>query len=336
MFNQKATRFEYEEAMFASKDRMQQCLNTPTTAFTHFRVGGGASGHVLVDNVQPVLTETTAANDPGVLFLANSFNAGPGEGDPFGDDCFFTACRGFVTWAYSPGTESLSGTVVLPTVPRASYLIPPNADQPSCQQCVETIDTRMTANPVYSVGSGTGLISFAIGTAADNGSGMNVPAVLWGEIQPRLSDNRIYGGTLYQSGYIVYAGDRAASFGATMQGKGGRLVVLFDTMSATINPGYMVADRWKSDPLGSLGSPRFIKRGTGPTDDFRWGDYEALSYTGSADDGVLTGLVAVLDRRLGHLDREGVAHRHRLEGRRLAAAGPRRVTPPSSVRRGSA
>jgi hypothetical protein len=285
MFNQAGTRFRYEEAMFASKARMQRCQTITPTAFTNFRVEGGRRA-VLLDNVQPVETETTAANDPGVLYLANSFNAGPGEGDPFGDNCVSRVCHGFVVWAYAAGGHRISGQVIDSTLPAAGYVLPPNADQPSCQQCVETIDTRITATPVYSTSSGSGLISFAVETAADNGSGMNVPAVLWGQLQPQLTSRRVIGGSLHQSGYIAFSGDRAASFGTTMPGGNGRLLVLFDTMSSTINPGFMTAQRQLGDPLGSLRPPSFVKQGTAPTVNFRWGDFEAASYTGPTDDAI--------------------------------------------------
>jgi hypothetical protein len=118
---------------------------------------------VFVDTVQPVETETLAGGDPGVQYLANSFNI---NGDTFGDDCFSTACHGFVVWAYDPATKKISHALT----ESASYISPPNADEPSCTQCIETIDTRITGTPVYSKGADVPLISFGIGTALFSGS----------------------------------------------------------------------------------------------------------------------------------------------------------------------
>ncbi len=158
MFDFTTGGFDFAEAQFADKATMQTGAPVTPVAFTNFSAGG-----VLLDTVQPVETETTPANDPGVQYLVNSFN---GNGDPFGDDCFFTACQGFVTWAYSPATQTLGGTLVLSQSPNPTYLIPANADQPGCIQCVETIDARITGTPVYSVGGGQGLISFSLDTQA--------------------------------------------------------------------------------------------------------------------------------------------------------------------------
>ena len=258
----------YAEAGFANKTAMQQGKPVTATFFTGFSAGG-----VIVDTVQPVETITPKLLDPGVEYLVNSFN---GDGDPFGDDCFNTACHGFVVWAYNPATHSISGTVM----DSNPYIIPPNADQPGCSQCVETIDARITGTPVYSVGSGNGLISFSLDTAVQNGALSIVPGIFWGQIQPVLSGGSVVFAGMYQSGYLAFAGDQAASFGAMMQDKNGRLVMVFDTMSAFLNPSIMYAVRLKTDPLGSLRLPHFLIKGTVSTFDSRWGDYEAASYDG--------------------------------------------------------
>jgi hypothetical protein len=65
-----------------------------------------------------------------------------------------------------------------------------------------------------------------------------------------------------------------------MQDKNGNLFMVLDTMSSTLNPSIMVTKRLKSDPLGTLHTPQFLKRGENLTLDSRWGDFEATSYTG--------------------------------------------------------
>jgi hypothetical protein len=280
MFDFTTGGFDFAEAVFVNKAAMEKGNPVTPVAFTGF-AAFGPNGTIFLDTVQPVETETTAANDPGVQYLVNSFN---GNGDPFGNDCFFTACQGFVTWAYDPANQTIGGALVFNFfgAPNPGYIIPPNADQPGCIQCVETIDARITGTPVYSVGGGQPLISFSLDTAVNNGGASFpsiVPGLLWGQIQvTHFSSSPT--GNLYQSGYLSFSGDQAASFGAMMQDKNGRTVMVFDTMSANLNPSIMVVSRNKSDPLGTIGNAHFIVKGPSATFDFRWGDYEAASYDG--------------------------------------------------------
>ncbi len=58
-----------------------------------------------------------------------------------------------------------------------------------------------------------------------------------------------------------------------MQDKTGRLVMVFDTMGANLNPSIMVVSRHKSDPLGTIGNAHFIVKGPSATFDSRWGDW---------------------------------------------------------------
>jgi len=267
MFNNEGTAYEYAEAQFADKKAMDAGLPVTPVAFTKLKVNG-----VFVDTVQPVETETLAGGDPGVQYLANSFNI---NGDTFGDDCCSTACHGFVVWAYDPATKKISNAYT----ESASYISPPNADEPSCTQCIETIDTRITGTPVYSKGAGVPLISFGIGTALFNGTEV-VAGILWGQLQPTLTAGSVTSASFYQHGHIVFGGDQAASFPAVMQDKNGNLFMVLDTMSSTLNPSIMVTKRLKSDPRGTLHTPQFLKLGENLTLDSRWGDFEATSYTG--------------------------------------------------------
>lgn len=274
MFNQAGTAYEYAEAQFVDKHAMEQCKAVTPVAFTQLNAGG-----VLVDTVQPVDTETTPANDPGVLYLVNSFNM---DGDPNGDDCLTTACQGFVAWAYDPTTASLGGASVGTGTPNPTYIIPANADEPGCFQCVVTDDARISATPVYSVGGGQGLISFSLNTNVNNGGpGVTsiVPGILWGQIEVQHFSSSVLA-SLYQSGYLSFSGDRAAYYGAEMQDQNGNLFMVFDTSSANLNPSIMLVSRARSDPLGTIGHATFIVKGPSATFDSRWGDYEAASYTG--------------------------------------------------------
>ncbi len=281
MFDFGTGNYDFAEAVFADKAAMEAGKPVTAVAFTQLAVAG-PNGPVFVDTVNPVETETIPASDPGVEYLVNSFNM---NGDPFGNDCFFNACNGFITWAYSAATQSLGGTLVTSQSPNPNYLVPNNADEPGCFFCVETIDTRITATPVYSVGGGQGLISFSLDTQVNNGGvafPSSVPGLLWGQLQvANFPGNPVIPiASLYQSGYISFAGDQAASFGAFMQDKNGRMVLVFDSMGQSLNPSIMVASRHKSDPLGTIGNVHFIVKGPSATFDSRWGDYEAASYDG--------------------------------------------------------
>ena len=56
--------------------------------------------------------------------------------------------------------------------------------------------------------------------------------------------------------------------------------MVFDTMSANLNPSIMVVSRNRSDPLGTIGNASFIIVGPAATFDSRWGDFEATSLDG--------------------------------------------------------
>ena len=268
MFDFTTGNYDFAEVQFADKATMEAGNPVTSVAFTSLTVNG-----VPVDTVQPVETETTPANDPGVQYLINSFNM---FGDPFGDNCFSTACHGFLVWAYDPTNQTLGGTFL----DSGTYVTPNNADEPGCVQCVETIDTRITGTPVYSVGGGEPLISFSLDTQTNNGLG-TVPGILWGQVQASHASSTVFA-NLYQDGYLAFKGDQAASFGAMMQDKNGRLVMVFDTMSGTLNPSIMVAQQKPGASLGSLGTPKFLIKGPSSTFDSRWGDFEAASYDGFA------------------------------------------------------
>ena len=126
-----------------------------------------------------------------------------------------------------------------------------------------------------------GLISFALETGLNNGT-QTVPAVFWGQVQPTISGGKITGATIFQSGNIHFSGDRAASFGALMATSSGNLLMVFDTMSSTIDPSIMYATRLTTDAKGTFEAAKYLKQATTPTADSRWGDYEAASYDGSS------------------------------------------------------
>jgi len=213
-----------------------------------------------LDTVQPTYTFGGAPGEFFVATLNSNFPRGSGAG----------VCQGIATFLMdtSSGAPRLSGTVVK-TVP---YTSPPNADQPGCSQCLETIDNRITGTPVYQ----HGLISFAFSTGVNNGAQI-VPGILWAQLAPRVARGVVTGGRLYQSGIVSFPGDHAASFGAVMPDQNGNLAMVFDSSSATLNPSVYVAARSVRAPLDQFSSLARVKTGLARTQDFRWGDYSAAA-----------------------------------------------------------
>jgi hypothetical protein len=110
-----------------------------------------------------------------------------------------------------------------------------------------------------------------------------VPGILWEQIAPGLENDVRFTATIYQAGYVAYAGDQAASYGALMRDKNGRLVMVFDTLSALVNPSIMVTQRPPNDPLNALRLPQVAFAGPEPAtlNTFSpWGSYSAASYDG--------------------------------------------------------
>lgn len=273
MFNQPGTAYEYDEIFAANKQAMEAGKSVTAFGFSKLTVGG-----VFVDTVQPVQSETPSyAGPPDGLFV-NTFNM---DGDPNGNDCASSPCSGIVVWAMThPGTshEKLMGT----EVSTSNYLVPPNADQPGCSQCVETIDTRITATPVLA----NGTISWSIDTAVMNKTQV-VPAIFWGQVTPQIANGILKGALLYQSGYFGFQGDQDASFGAMMPDENGNLIMIYDTMSSSLNPSTAYAGRRSTFPLGRFhDAGKFLQKGLVPTGNSRWGDYESTSYDGFSSDNI--------------------------------------------------
>jgi hypothetical protein len=271
MFNAAGSAYEYDEIFGVNKHRMENGKPVIAYGFTNLSVGG-----VLVDTVQPVEAEIpTYGGPPDALFI-NSFNM---NGDPNGNNCFTSACSGLEVWAMRyPGTSkvTLSGTYVA----TSTYISPPNADEPGCTQCIETIDTRITGTPPYAKGQ----ISFSLDTGVQNNTQV-VPAIFWGQVTPQIANGNLVGASLYQSGYFGFQGDQDASFGALMPDVNGNLIMVYDTMSSTLNPSAVYTARRASYPLGLFhDAGRYLQKGMAPTTNTRWGDYEATSYDGFSTD----------------------------------------------------
>ena len=88
---------------------------------------------------------------------------------------------------------------------------------------------------------------------------------------------------MLQNAVLSFSGDRAASFGTLMTDSTGDALMVFDSMSSTINPGAYYVSRLATDPPNTFGPAKVLKKGLVPTFDSRWGDYEATSWDGAPD-----------------------------------------------------
>jgi len=255
--------FEYDEIFFGSKAAMESGSPLTVGGFFNMTAGGGT-----LDTLQPVETQTSPAQRPGVEYLVGSENM------DFGGGQCVTGCNGLDVYAIVDplGSPSLTGVHIT----MKNYALAPPGDEPGCAGCIETLDTRISATPIYTASRG-GVISFALESGVSVGTTV-LPGILWGEVQPTIDDTgSVTGATMVQSGFIKGAGDEAESFGATMASLDGSLWIVYDRMSSTLNPSIAFRVQRASDPLGHLENKRALKGGIAPTFDFRWGDYEATT-----------------------------------------------------------
>jgi hypothetical protein len=258
--------FQYAEVFAADKARMEVGSSVTAQGFKQLKVNG-----ILVDSVQPVETQALGGSSPGAEFLVNSFNINSGQ-------CS-NGCQGIVVWAFANplGTPRLSNVVVS----TQTYTLPPEADQPGCQHCIETFDTRIGATPVYN----NGKISFGLESGVNNGTQV-VPGIFWTQVKPTLSGGTITSAKIYQKGIVSFKGDRAASYSALMPDKNNDLFMVFNSMSSSLDPSSMYTARLSTDKLGTFEAGKFLMQSTTPKTQGYYGDFAASSYDGSATNNV--------------------------------------------------
>lgn len=269
-FSADGSTFEYDLLWVGSKAEFEH----PNGSYSLYGYGNlSAPDGTLVDTVQPVESETSGHSSSKDALFVSSFNINSGGGN-----CV-NGCSGVILWDFEH-PFSFGGKILEVVVPTITYALAPNADQPGCTQCIETLDTRISATPVYH----EGLVSFALETAAQNKSQV-VPAIYWAQILPQIVKGHVRSASIYQSGIVGFEGDQAASFGALMPDYNGGLLMVYDTMSSGINPSILYTGRRVTDPPNTFEGPgHYLQVGAAPTTDSRWGDYEATSYDGPSYD----------------------------------------------------
>jgi hypothetical protein len=251
--------------------------------FSGLNVGGK-----LLDTINPVESLGRNAGPQGEFFV-DSDNINFGGGNCSG------GCSGLVVWdfsniALSSNTiPSLTGA----TVGSDSYTLPPMADNPpSCSACLETLDTRISATPIYQHGQ----IYAGIDTAVNNGSGKNVPGILWFDVSAYLNPGpttcpectTINGSTnVAQQGYFFFSGAADAFFPTLIPDAEGNLMMGFEFSSSAdgIDPSQAYAGRRVTLAPGTMSDGGiFAAKSAKASTQFRQGDYAASSWTGSAND----------------------------------------------------
>jgi hypothetical protein len=157
------------------------------------------------------------------------------------------------------------------------FLVSAPADEPTCNQCVDVLDLRLTGTPVVR----NGVLYGTWDTAINNGS-QTVPGIEWAQV--KLSN--LGGDDAAQTDYYNFSGDAAASFGTVMPDSHGNVVMLFEHMSHTVFPEarYIVKGAGQNNFKGAgvllkagEQSYRPTLCGTAALPVCRWGDFEAAS-----------------------------------------------------------
>ena len=210
-------------------------------------------------------------------------------------------------------SQTLSGVVI----PTKAYAQPPLADNyPSCTNCLETIDNRISATPVYMHGN----IYAAHDTAVNNGTATNAN-VHWMIIRPVLTQVSVAGCTecgqittatrAIDTEYLTYGGTTDDWFGVIQPDREGNIFMAYEYGSTTFHTSpssIYVARRATLAPGSNWGDGGvFLKAGPNATTNTRWGDYEAVAFEGWNSNGIVfaTEYPAVGGNWATHIDRVG-------------------------------
>lgn len=286
MFNQAGTAYEYAEIFGARKALMETDSKLNAPGFFRLEVTG-PQGTYVADTVQPVLAEVPGAGPSAGIFV-NTLN---GLDPVSGHTCTSSAnsCKGLAVWAFRPSTfgfPTLSFGFASETQP---YYFAPPADQPTCKQCIDTSDLRISAIPVYRNGN----VYAGWETGHNNGTQI-VPAIEWAQVHVGLSGGVITTANSIGNNYFeTRGGDDAVMYPALMVNDFGALYMVFDHTSSTTNPEVRLTVRKSGGPFVPNGI--LIKAGEGPYRPdacgssipvCRWGDFSATSFDGFATNNV--------------------------------------------------
>lgn len=282
----------YAEVFEANKAQMEAGqAHFTAEGFRNLQATGpgtsSATGPFLADTVQPVMTldhsgNTGQSGGADGLFVDTIDGPDPVTGNFCGSAS--TACKGLILWrlshpiAHDHGGRgpTLTGTFLPDTKP---FYFPPPADEPTCNQCVDASDLRISATPVLR----NNTIYAAWETGINNGSGV-VPSIEWAQVAIGSSSPST------TTGYFHFAGDVAASYAALMPDSHGNVVMVYERMGHDVFPEARYTERLVGQ-TNFTDEGRLLKAGqasyrptlcgTSTLPVCRWGDYEAASFDGS-------------------------------------------------------
>ena len=278
-FNQAGTAYDGAWTLAIPKATAEAGGAIPSiSGFEAYTVSDGTASRLL-DTVQPVVSYGSGDGGPAGEFLIASFNESITESKVVVFD-FSNALSG------SGKPQQLSHVVV----GTKNYSQPPQADNyPSCTNCLETIDNRISATPVYMHGN----IYAAHDTAVNNDTAINAN-VHWLIVHPVLDQTAVAGCTvcskitgktkLVEDEYLTFTGTTDDWFAAIQPDREGNLFMGFEygSTSGHVSPSSRYVARRATAPAGAdwgdLGA--FLKQAANATTNSRWGDYEAVAFEG--------------------------------------------------------
>ena len=281
----------FAELFEANKSQMERGKTHFTAdGFYNLRVTAGPgitsqTGPFVADTVQPTLNlDSSNGTTETFLDTVDGPDVQNGHFCGFLGGGFDQTCSGLLRWDMANPIAHDSPGGVAPTltgsyVATAPFLVSNPADEPSCSQCVDVLDLRITATPVIR----NGIAYAAWETAIQHGNTPTpnpLPGIEWGAVN--LTNNSAT--TNY------YSLDEAVSFGTLMPDASGNLTMLFEHMGSKVFPEtrYVVKPAGQSNfsSSGNLlkageSSYRPTLCGTSALPVCRWGDFEAASFDGT-------------------------------------------------------
>src|SRR5690348_12217387 len=279
----------FAELFEANKAQMESGGTSFTAdGFYNLRVTAGPgitsqTGPFLADTVQPTLNlDSSNGTTETFLDTVDGPDVQNGHFCGFFGGGFAQACSGLLRWDMANPIAHDSGgaapTLTGSYVATAPFLVSNPADEPTCDQCVDVLDLRITATPVIR----NGVAYAAWETAIQNGNTTPhpLPGIEWGALN--LGTN--------SASTNYYSLDEAVSFGTLMPDAQGNLTMLFEHMGTKVFP----ETRYVFKPAGQSNfrtpgnllkagesSYRPTLCGTSAIPVCRWGDFEAASFDGS-------------------------------------------------------
>ncbi len=241
------------------------------------------TGPFVADTVQPTLNlDSSNGTTETFLDTVDGPDVQNGHFCGFFGGGFDQTCSGLLRWDMANPIAHDSGgaapTLTGSYVATAPFLVSNPADEPTCNQCVDVLDLRITATPV--IRNGTAYAAWETAIQNGNTTPHPLPGIEWGAVN--LTDNSAT--TNY------YSLDEAVSFGTLMPDASGNLTMLFEHMGKKVFPEtrYVVKPAGQSNfrTPGNLlkageSSYRPTLCGTSALPVCRWGDFEAASFDGA-------------------------------------------------------